>query len=123
MRFVRYEGSMNREDPMAITTRKPAAPRKSGAGKATTTKSKSSAKKSGANWGTAAIVGGVAVVGAAAAAAALLALRGSTPVDPDAVFDPDEKPRQAKRKADRADGSDTSAFFKAGVADEGTISR
>ena len=112
--FVRYASSMNREHPMATTTtskpatpRKPAAARKPAADKATpakstttakskpTSKSKSSAKKSGGHWGKAAIVGGVAVAGAAAATAALLALRGSTPVDPDAVAKPGKKARKA----------------------------
>ncbi|MEV9359198.1 hypothetical protein AB0188_26435, partial [Klebsiella pneumoniae] len=61
-------------------------------------------------WGLAAIIGGIAAAGAAAAA--LFTLRSSAPkVEP---LNPGEHAHQA-------DGSDSSASFQAGIADEGTI--
>ena len=60
----------------------------------------------------AAVAGGVAAIGAAATAA-LLTLRGSTPKD-------DAKDAPAKG-AHQTDGSDSSASFTAGVADEGSV--
>jgi hypothetical protein len=107
-------------------TRKPAAPRTAAAKPATpsTAAKKPAARRSPAKpkaapagtskWGLAAVIGGVG----AALTAGLLALRGSTPFT--GAHDDLAEPN-AGQKAHQADGTDSSASFEAGIADEGTI--
>lgn len=95
--------STKRATPPASGTQKVVTKTKKAAQRAT--------DKVGGKWGAAAIVGGLAVAGAA-----LLTLRSSSakPTDP-------AKPGGAGVKAHQPDGTDSSASFEAGIADENTV--
>ena len=105
--------------PKTAKAKAPPKPRstKRAAPKTTTRKVTDAAQKAtgkvGGKWGVAAIAGGLAAAGAAAA---LFTLRGSSakPTDP-------AKPTGTGDKAHQPDGTDSSASFEAGIADENSI--
>ena len=95
--------------PKPRSTKRQAAP---AARKEKATTAKTAAAKVRGKWGAAAIAGGLAAAGAAAAA--LLTLRGSSAKPADPV-------EPAGSKSHQPDGSDSSASFGAGIADENTV--